>query len=135
LDGQVVIWKSICRCGLFVLLLTPFGCRWKESGDDQGTVLCPASSPSGPGTRLVYVAPKYPAGAKAARIQGAVVLHAIIGADGKIESLEAISGPPMLYTAAIDAVKQWVYKPYVINCAATRVDTTITVNFKFEQPK
>jgi protein TonB len=84
---------------------------------------------------LVYVAPKYPAGAKAARIQGAVVLHAIIGADGKIESLEAISGPPMLYTAAIDAVKQWVYKPYVINCAATRVDTTITVNFKFEQPK
>src|SRR5437588_11845511 len=57
------------------------------------------------------VKPEYPAIAKQARIQGPVVLKAIIGKDGKIQNLEVVSGHPMLSQAALEAVKQWRYKP------------------------
>jgi protein TonB len=58
-----------------------------------------------------------------------VVLHAIIGKNGTIQNLTVISGPAMLQSAALDAVKQWRYKPYVLNGDPTEVDTTVTVNF------
>jgi protein TonB len=58
-----------------------------------------------------------------------VVLHAIISKQGTITSLQAISGPDMLKGAALDAVRQWRYKPYLLNGEPTEVDTTITVNF------
>jgi TonB family protein len=77
------------------------------------------------------VQPVYPAEAKAAGIQGSVVLHAIIGTDGKIQSLNVLSGPPELTQSAMDAVSQWVYKPYLINGEPTSVETTITVNYSF----
>ena len=73
--------------------------------------------------------PVYPPIAKAAHVGGTVVLHAIISKTGSIENLTAISGPPMLQGAAIDAVRQWRYKPYLLNGDPTEVDTTITVNF------
>jgi protein TonB len=57
------------------------------------------------------------------------VLHAIIGKDGSIQSLQLISGPKELAPAAWDAVKQWTYKPYLLNGEPTAVDTTIMVNF------
>jgi protein TonB len=62
-------------------------------------------------------------------VGGTVVLHAIISKTGTIEKLEAISGPDMLKGAATDAVRQWRYKPYLLNDGPTEVDTTITVNF------
>jgi TonB family protein len=77
------------------------------------------------------VQPVYPPDAKAAGIQGAVVLDAIIGEDGKIQSLNVLSGPPELTKSAIDAVSQWVYKPYLLNGEPTAVETTITVNYSF----
>jgi TonB family protein len=77
------------------------------------------------------VTPVYPPDAKAAHISGAVVLHAIIGKDGKIQSLNVLSGPPELTNSAIDAVSQWVYKPYLLNGEPTEVETTITVNYSF----
>ncbi len=98
------------------------------------------SSPSRPisigagvmaGEIVTKVAPVYPPEAKAARIQGTVVLHAIIGKDGKIESLHVLSGPPELTQSAMDAVSQWVYKPYLLNGEPTEVDTTITVTYSF----
>jgi periplasmic protein TonB len=58
-----------------------------------------------------------------------VVLHAIISKQGTITQLNAISGPDMLKGAATDAVRQWRYKPYLLNGEPTEVDTTITVNF------
>jgi protein TonB len=58
-----------------------------------------------------------------------VVLHAIIGKNGSIQDLKVISGPAMLQSAALDAVKQWRYKPYILNGDPTEVDTTVTVNF------
>jgi len=75
------------------------------------------------------VAPVYPPEAKRARIQGTVVLAAVIGKDGKIKNLNVISGPSLLVDAAIGAVQQWRYKPYVLLGEPVEVDTTITVNF------
>ncbi|HZU44918.1 MAG TPA: TonB family protein [Terriglobales bacterium] len=75
------------------------------------------------------VQPSYPPLARQARIQGSVVLQAVISKEGTIEGLKLISGHPMLAPAAIDAVKQWRYKPYILNGEPVEVDTTITVNF------
>jgi protein TonB len=75
--------------------------------------------------------PVYPPIAKAAHVQGAVILHAIISKQGTIENLQVVSGPPMLTGSAMDAVRRWRYKPYLLNGEPTEVDTTITVNFTF----
>jgi protein TonB len=81
------------------------------------------------GLILKRVQPTYPPLARSARIQGSVVLQAVIGKDGSIQGLRAVSGHPMLTPAAIDAVKQWRYKPYFLNGEPVEVDTQITVNF------
>ncbi len=81
------------------------------------------------GLILKKVQPTYPPLARSARIQGQVVLQAVIGKDGSIQNLRAIQGHPMLTPAAIDAVKQWRYKPYFLNGEPVEVDTQITVNF------
>lgn len=78
------------------------------------------------------VEPVYPRIAAISGIQGQVKLHAIIGRDGRIQSLNAISGHPLLLRAALDAVEQWRYRPYVLNGEAVEVETFITVNFKKE---
>ena len=78
---------------------------------------------------LTTVPPVYPPIAKAAHVAGAVVLHAIIGKDGMVETLTAISGAEMLRFAAIDAVRQWRYTPYLLNGQPVEVDTTVTVSF------
>jgi protein TonB len=81
------------------------------------------------GLLMKKVQPQYPPLARQARIQGAVVLQASIGKDGTVQNLRAISGHPMLTPSAIEAVKQWKYRPYFLNGEAVEVDTTITVNF------
>ncbi len=73
--------------------------------------------------------PVYPPIARAAHIGGSVVLHAVISKTGSIENLTVMSGPPMLQGAALDAVRGWKYKPYLLNGEPTEVDTTVTVNF------
>ena len=75
------------------------------------------------------VNPNYPPLARQARIQGQVVLRAVISKDGSIENLTLVSGHPMLAPAAIDAVKQWKYKPYLLNGEPVEVDTEVLVNF------
>jgi len=81
------------------------------------------------GNLIRKVQPNYPPLAKTARIQGQVILHALISKAGNIENLEVVSGHPMLVQSALDAVKQWKYRPYVLNGEPVAVDTTITVNF------
>jgi periplasmic protein TonB len=76
------------------------------------------------------VEPVYPHIAAISGIQGQVKLHAIIGRDGRIQSLNAISGHPLLLRAALDAVEQWRYRPYMLNGERVEVETFITVNFK-----
>jgi protein TonB len=75
------------------------------------------------------VMPLYPAIAKTAHVSGTVMLHAIISKDGSVESLEYISGPQLLMKNAMDAVRQWRYKPTMLNGEPVEVDTTISVVF------
>ncbi len=81
------------------------------------------------GLLIKEVQPAYPPLARQARIQGQVLLQAQISKDGSIENLSLISGHPMLAPAAIEAVKQWRYKPYMLNGEPVAVDTQVVVNF------
>jgi TonB family protein len=101
-------------------------------------VRLPMAAPGGPvqisagvsqGMVMRKVAPVYPARAKAAHVQGAVILHAIISKNGTIKNLAVISGHRMLVNAAREAVSRWTYKPYLLNGEPIDVETSITVNF------
>jgi TonB family protein len=81
------------------------------------------------GLILTKIAPVYPALAKQTRIQGAVILQVQISKSGDVEKVELFSGHPMLASAAIDAVKQWKYKPYLMNGEPIDFETKVTVNF------
>ncbi len=84
------------------------------------------------GKLLEQTTPVYPPIAKAAHIQGTVVLHAIIGKDGTIQQLQYISGPAMLTQAAMSAVREWRYRPYLLNGQPVEVDTTISFTFTLD---
>ena len=99
-----------------------------------------AAAPSGPkqitvggdveaAMLLHQVRPIYPAMARSARITGTVRMKAVIGTDGTIKNLTAISGHPMLVDAAMNAVRQWVYKPTVLDGVLMEVNTEIVVHF------
>jgi len=75
------------------------------------------------------VLPTYPPLARSARIQGTVLLQATISKVGTIENLQLLSGHPLLAPAAIEAVRQWRYRPYILNNEPVEVETQITVNF------
>lgn len=80
--------------------------------------------------KISDVAPSYPVDAKQAGVQGLVVLAAVIGKDGNVQSLKVLNSPsPVLSQAAMDAVKQWKYRPFMLNGTPVEVDTQITVNF------
>jgi protein TonB len=78
---------------------------------------------------LHRVQPAYPPLARQARIQGQVTLQAEISRDGSIQNLRVITGHTMLVPSALEAVKQWKYRPYILNEETVEVETTITVNF------
>ena len=82
------------------------------------------------GMLLTPIRPAYPAIAKAAGIQGTVVVSAVISRAGTIESLHVLSGPSMLQSAALEAIRAARYQPYLLNGEPTEVETTITVNFR-----
>jgi protein TonB len=88
-----------------------------SSGVTQGLLLAP-------------IQPLYPPIARAAGIQGTVVIEATISKTGRIESLHATSGPEMLRNAARDAVAAARYRPYLLNGVPTEVQTTVTINFR-----
>jgi protein TonB len=79
------------------------------------------------------IEPHYPPLARQTRTQGTVLLHAIISVDGRITALEVVSGPPLLVQAAIDAVRQWRYRPTYLSGEPVEVETSITVIFRLGQ--
>src|SRR5258708_3883310 len=81
------------------------------------------------GLLISRVVPAYPPLAQQARIQGVVVMTALIDKGGNVQNLQVVSGPPLLAPAAIEAVKQWRYKPFLLNGQPVEVETTVTVNF------
>jgi TonB family protein len=148
--GPVLIAASTCLC--------PFH-HWRTTDDNDGPPpinigggndRLPIGPGAGPGTgdnvrlekekpitsqldegMLTHkVIPVYPAIASRIGLQGDVKLHAIIARDGTVQSLNLISGHPLLAPAAMDAVRQWKYRPYVLNGQAVEVETYITVTFR-----
>jgi protein TonB len=81
------------------------------------------------GNLIRRVQPVYPPLARTAHVQGSVVVYALISKAGTMVNVHAISGHPMLVPAAIDAVSQWRYRPYILNSEPIEVETQITVNF------
>ncbi|WP_158615382.1 M56 family metallopeptidase [Acidipila sp. EB88] len=85
------------------------------------------------GQVLTRVDPVYPPEAKKAKIQGTIVLQAVIGKDGTMQNLKVVSGPAELQRSAMDAVRQWTYKPYLLNGDPVEVDTTIHVTYSLDR--
>lgn len=82
---------------------------------------------------LTKVPPKYPADAKKARVQGKVVLSAVIGKDGSVQNLTVLSGPAMLQQSALDSVRQWTYKPYLLNGEPVEVKTKVNIIYSLSK--
>ena len=78
--------------------------------------------------------PVYPALAQSARVQGVVILEALIDEQGRVASTRVLRSIPLLDQAAIDAVRQWEYTPTMLNGAPTPIIMTVTVQFKLEEP-
>jgi protein TonB len=81
------------------------------------------------GSLIRRAQPVYPPLARMARIQGSVIVAAVISKAGTMERVQVVSGHPMLIPAAVDAVSLWRYRPYILNGEAIEVETQITVNF------
>jgi len=150
---RVPKWALIVMCGLSAMAMRaqtsqPQTAQGQAGGVAGGSLSesapPPAQRPHGParisggvmaGLILTKVPPQYPVEARNAGVSGTVVMHAMIGKDGTIKNLTVISGPALLQTAAVDAVKQWTYRPYLLNGMPTEVDTTIMVNFNLNRPR
>lgn len=132
--GRRVALLSTCltvgalTCGAAVLLPAPVSPQ-TSSGTPQGPKIVRISSGVMAANNVSKAIPVYPPAAKEAHITGSVVMAAVIGTDGTVNSLQVVSGPEELQDAALDAVWQWTYKPYLLNGVPTAVDTTITVTF------
>ena len=112
-----------------------------KSGRAAKGILTPMAGPPGPGQRVRIsqgvaqgllvekVQPEYPAEARAKHIEGQVVLRAIIDENGSINDLSVVSGDPLLAPSALAAVKQWKYKPYLLNGQPVNAETEVIVNF------
>jgi periplasmic protein TonB len=124
-------------------LATPSGSRTDVPGNlfNNGGPDKSARPSGGPGKKIVVsvleegrlmnkIEPVYPRIAVLTGVEGEVKLHAIIARNGTIQSLNAVSGHPLLIRAAMDAVGQWRYRPYILNGEAMEVETIITVNFR-----
>ncbi len=120
---------GIATCCSALALRVSIGSDAAKSGKPSNDAATPVPSGVMAGNILTLVNPVYPEAAKKAKIRGAVVLHAIIGKDGAIEELRVLSGPDQLRASSIDAVHQWIYKPYLLNGEPVEVETTITVNY------
>jgi protein TonB len=117
----------------------PFAIGGPPAGPKVNSTPSTSSVKSGPltvstgvsaGLLLSPIQPVYPQIARMTRIEGVVVIQAIISKQGRIESARLVSGPPMLAQAALDAVKNARYRPYMLNNEPTEVETTFSVNFR-----
>lgn len=91
------------------------------------------SSPAAAGSLIHRVEPQYPEDARQQKIQGSVVLDVQVGPDGTVQDVQIVSGPPQLAQASTDAVKQWRFKPRLVNGHAVPMQTRATLNFRLPQ--
>lgn len=125
---------SAGTCASAVALATNIDGMVTTAGDSP-KAKGPYTVPAGEMVKYVItkVPPVYPEDAKKARIQGKVVLNAIIGKDGTVENLTVVSGPNELQQSALDAVRQWTYKPFLVNGDLVEVKTTINVIYTLKK--
>lgn len=136
--GGIVFSKIVWVALIFLLGSASVFCQ--DAPRDVSQADMPASKPKAlqvganvEAAQLIrQVAPVYPPIAKTAHISGTVVLHAIIGKDGTVEDLQYVSGHPLLLKSAMDAVRQWQYKPTLLMGEPVRVDTTISVIYQLD---
>jgi len=132
--------RTLSRLAAFLLFIPLVGCSWTAfSPMEVGQPSGPPQDTSKPirisggvlaGANLTRVLPKFPEEARARHINGTVVFHVIIGKDGKVKEITALSGPQILIPNYTDAVRQWIYRPIEINGVPVEVDTTITLNMQ-----
>ena len=118
---------------------TSNGIQGRAATPGSDTTVTGGSDPSGPGRVRISaealqvlshpVDPNYPLLAREMKVQGSVILDAFIGRDGSIQALKIVSGPTILATAAMEAVRQWRFKPYLQAGQAVETEARITVNF------
>lgn len=114
-----------------VYTLIPFNFAFADNvADTKPPQRVRVSSGVSSGLLIHKVSPAYPPDARSAHVQGTVLLQALIGKDGRIIDLHVITGDPMLSPAAIGAVQQWRYKPYLLAGEPVEVETQIQVNFQ-----
>jgi TonB family protein len=127
IDGKVVVAVHIES----IEPLTAEDTAHLDPPPDATPVLNPADA-----KKLIatHTTPIYPPIARAARVQGLVVLNGLIGKDGHVENLEVTSGPPMLRQAALDCVRNWTYRPFLLNALPAEFETTINIVFTLGLP-
>lgn len=129
MDRLLWLWRRSCYMTLAALsILSAFVPLAAQTPLD----VSPAEAMKHLGHR---VGPEYPNMAIAARVQGTVVLKIVIGTDGHVIHMEPLSGPPMLITAACDAVREWTYDPFLHNGQAVTATTTVMVKFNINEAK
>jgi protein TonB len=117
---------------LFAQRPDPGSTAWERKAEVARLQIQVGSDP-GPAKLLRQPRPVYPPEARAAHVEGNVLIRLTIGKNGHPRLLEVVSGHPMLIQAAIDAVKQWVYEPRMLNGEPVEVKTTISVPFTLSQ--
>src|SRR5215469_8402932 len=122
--------KRITGCVLFLTLTGAVAVRAAQQAASSSEV--PASVAAGQIVKKVD--PEYPKLARMARVEGVVMLKATISPEGRVTNVIVISGQPLLIPAALDAVKQWQYQPFVVDGQAATVKTTIQVPFSLGIP-
>ncbi len=133
---------SVALCFVVIAAAATSAVALRVAVDSQTAADNPSSKKAGPrsipadvmaGNVVSKVNPKYPPDAKKARIQGTVVLDAVVGKTGVVENLKVVSGPNELQQSSLDAVRQWKYKPFLSNGNPIDVETTISVIYSLEK--
>jgi periplasmic protein TonB len=117
LPGEILKGSEVIHPGVSVDSVIPRKAVTVSSGVSEGMLIAP-------------IRPVYPAIARAAHVEGTVIVEAVISRSGVIESLRVLSGPTLLRSSALDAIRAARYRPYRLNGDAVDVQTTITVNFR-----
>ena len=115
-----------------ILLLLPVA--YAQQPDSPRPERIRVSSGVAEGQIIRRIDPVYPKEAQENHIQGEVVLTATISKEGNIINLKVVSGHPLLADAAVEAVKQWKYRPYILNDEPVEIETTVTVRYIHHQP-
>lgn len=125
----VALGVGTCFSAFALRMHVDAGTSSDVNSEDQSSGRHPVPASEMQDHKLTGAPPVYPVEAKQQRIQGVVKLDAIINKDGMVENLQVVSGPKELQQSALDAVRQWTYKPYLVDGSPVEIETTINVTY------